>query len=74
MVAELLASVPGHLSDCPLQIRRGRGKRVQTAGVIRQIEPGLVITHLAEISLLGALICFACSVCQGPCWRRGDSG
>lgn len=52
MVAGLLATVLGHRSDCALQIRREREK-AQIAEMIKQMELDLVITHRAEIQLLG---------------------
>ena len=81
VVAEFLASILGHRSDCPLQRWRGRERRrVQIAEVIRQTDTDLVITHLTEISLLGTLQrswnphYYVCSVCRGPCWFWGCSG
>jgi hypothetical protein len=48
---EGLASILGHRSDCPLQVRRGRERgRVQMAEVIRQTEPDLDISHRRDQS------------------------
>ena len=71
VVAEFLASILGHRSDCPLQRRRGRERRgVQIAEVIRQTDTDLVITHLTEISLFGTFkeagtLIITCVLCVG---------
>ena len=79
VVAEGLASILGHRSDCPLQVRRGRERgRVQIAEVIRQTEPDLAITHLAEISLFSTLQrswkpIVSCVLCAGDLAGLGDA-
>lgn len=53
VVAGLLETQPGPSVRLSSSNREREGERVQIAEMIKHMEPDLVITHLAEITLFG---------------------